>query len=688
VLVGLAFQPALGAEFQSWDDEANILWNHQFRGLDGSHVEWMFTTVHMGPYQPLAWLSLAIDHALWGLGGPDRFPEAPWYHLTSVAIHALAAVAFFFLARRLLARFFGRTEVQVDFAAFLAAAFFAVHPLRVESVAWVTERRDVLCGLFYVLALRGWLAYADARGDRPLGAGRLGSVVAASLGGLALLWSAIDLGDPTALALRSGGVLFLAGGLSLLALAAFAAANAAPRAFAAYLVVLALFLGALLSKGLAFVLPGVALLLDAWPLRRARDTRGVVSAVVEKLPLVVLAVLFARIAIWGQASSPSLIASMADHPLGERVLQAGYGLVFYLRKTLLPVSLSPYYELPDTLRLSEPRFFLSLLAVAAVTIGLFLVRKRAPALLAGWVAYAISIAPVLGFSQTGPQIVADRYSYLACLPFALLAGGAVLGWNLRGPLAAAVPLAVVAVLAGATFAQSRAWRNSTTLWEHAVAIDPDVGMNLLNLGHARVREAERAADKIAQEMHLDEARRLFERGLAVREHPLLHSGLARVFQYRWEIDPKHPPELAQKSLEHARRALEIAKLRNVETPVYHLDLGAALGNAGHPNESLAELEFFVRERPDMYLGHAVFGLALLQNQRYAEAVRELERAVELEPGAVNAWGNLGIACERQGEKGNAIGAYQRVLALSPGHPAAKQRLFMLQSRVTVDVVPK
>src|SRR5580765_7586050 len=129
VLVFAAFAPALSGEFLQWDDEDNIALNHDFRGLDAAHLEWMFTTDRMGPYQPLAWVSLGIDHALYGLGGPEVYPEALDYHRTSVAIHALAAVAFFFLAKRLL---------RAPFAAFVAAAFFAIHPLRVESVAWVT----------------------------------------------------------------------------------------------------------------------------------------------------------------------------------------------------------------------------------------------------------------------------------------------------------------------------------------------------------------------------------------------------------------------------------------------------------------------------------------------------------------------------------------------------------------------
>ena len=469
---------------------------------------------------------------------------------------------------------------------------------------------------------------------------------------------------------------------------AFTVANGSRRAFGAYAAVIALFLCALLSKGTVLVLPAVLLVVDLWPLRRVRDARTLVAAAIEKGPLLALSVVFARVAVWGQQWIPGLMASWTEHTLGERVLQAFFGLVFYVRKTILPDGLAPIYELPDALRLADPRYYLSIAAVAAGTAILFFWRRRAPALLAAGAAYAIAVAPVLGFSQAGPQIAADRYTYLACLPFALLAGAAVVRWRGHAAKAAAVAvLAVLAVLTGLTFAQTRVWRSSAALWEHAIALDPDAVLNNLNLGHVRARQAERTADRSAQAALLDESQRLFEHGLRIREDPLLLAGIALVHQHRWELDPKNRSAEAELSLEFARRALEVAKQRNLETPDYHLNLGSALGNAQHPNDALAEFQTYVRERPSSYLGHYLLGFALLQASRFSESVRELGQAVDLEPGSVNGWGNLGIAQEKLGEKDLAIQAYQRVLALAPGHPTAKQHLFLLQSRMSVDVVP-
>src|SRR5262249_12811168 len=152
---------------------------------------------------------------------PKVFPEAPSYHRTSVAIHALAAVAFFFLSRRLLARAFARPPPErarpgLGFAAFVAAAFFALHPLRVESVAWVTERRDGLCGLFYVLAGWAWLAHADRVREARSSLPKLAAIAASSIAAALLAERALDLSNPKVLALAPNGGALLAGSALLL----------------------------------------------------------------------------------------------------------------------------------------------------------------------------------------------------------------------------------------------------------------------------------------------------------------------------------------------------------------------------------------------------------------------------------------------------------------------------------------
>ena len=162
----VAFLPVLGNDFiPNWDDALNFLYNPSYRGLGPTQLRWMFTTFHAGHYIPLTWLSLGLDYLLWGL-------RPAGYHLTSLLLHAATALAFYFLALRLLRLALPPTTTPAALrcGAALAALLFAVHPLRVESVAWATERRDVLSGLFYVLTLLCYLkavARAPAAPPRP-----------------------------------------------------------------------------------------------------------------------------------------------------------------------------------------------------------------------------------------------------------------------------------------------------------------------------------------------------------------------------------------------------------------------------------------------------------------------------------------------------------------------------------------
>src|SRR5207302_9667887 len=168
VLVALvtftAFWPALQNQFVDWDDSKNFLDNLHYRGLAGTHLRWMWTTFHMGHYAPLTWMTLGLDHVLWGMNPLG-------YHLTNLLLHAANAAVFFFVVRRILTLALPSPSERghaLAVSAGFAALVFAIHPLRVESVAWVTERRDVLSGLFYLSAILMYLRACE-RGARGRG---------------------------------------------------------------------------------------------------------------------------------------------------------------------------------------------------------------------------------------------------------------------------------------------------------------------------------------------------------------------------------------------------------------------------------------------------------------------------------------------------------------------------------------
>ena len=278
----------------------------------------MLTTGLMGHWMPLTWLSLALDWCIWGMN--------PFgYHLTSVLLHGLAAALFYLVARRLSRRRLpGRGEWALTIGAALAALLFALHPLRVESVAWITERRDVLAGVFFLAAILAYL-------------GR---------------WTPD--GAPH------------------------------PHERLRYLASLALFAGALASKSMTVTLPAVLLVLDVYPLRRLGAGAGgwlggaARRVWLEKVPFVLLGTVAAAVAIW-IGSAVGNLAPMGRIGILERLAISAYSLVFYLWKTVVPLGLSPMYELPNPIEPWHWTFVGSALAIAVITTAALGLARRWPA---------------------------------------------------------------------------------------------------------------------------------------------------------------------------------------------------------------------------------------------------------------------------------------------------------------------
>jgi tetratricopeptide (TPR) repeat protein len=403
-----AFWPALSQGFVELDDDRNFQHNPNYHALGSENLEWMFTQSWYGHYQPLSWVTLALDYKLYG----DRWPDAgAGYHRTNMIFHALGAVVLFLLIRALLRPFFEDVaEARLTVIAGLAALLHAAHPLRVESVAWATERRDVQSGLFLLLAVYAYVRYV--RGGRDWG------------------W--------------------------------------------AWLVVsLATFVVSLLSKAWGITLPVVLLVLDAWPLRRREGGSSWTRLALEKLWYVGPALYVAWKAAGAQGEAAARM-SLAEHDVIQRCAQAGYGLVSYVVKTIWPTDLAALYWLEYPFDPFRPVYLATAGLVLVITATLVALRKRRPELLTAWVVYAIVASPVLGFLQSGFQKTADRYTYLACIPFAVLAGAGLARLSRRGPFAAVAggAGALVLLLSVLTWNQTLVWRDSETLYRRVVAVEP------------------------------------------------------------------------------------------------------------------------------------------------------------------------------------------------------------------------
>jgi len=647
------FSPAVRGGFVSWDDPLTVTDNYAIRGFTAENLHWMATTSHAGHYQPLSWLSLALDYAVYGLSAPD-FPEARGFHLTNVLLHAAGALALFAFAQALYARAGGRLATSgaraIAFAAALAALLHAVHPLRAESVCWVTERRDVLSAPFFLLALLAYLRATPTGPVRDVRAGWLALCAGSALAALALCAASLSLADPQQLALRGPGGAGLALALALCAVSCVAAARgvdpARARGRTLWLCAsLALLLVSLGAKAWGIVLPALLVVLDFWPLARWRagagearpSHRAILASLVEKLPFAVPALVFARLAAWAQMAQQGRLDVLAIHTPGARAVQALYGLAFYPWKTLLPTGLAPLYPVPDDVSLAEPRFALGALATLALTALALALRRRAPALTAMWFAYALTVAPVLGVLQSGPQLVADRYAYLAGIPFSLAAGALWLHaserplWRAAATLAGVAALAVLGALA---WRQCAIWRDSETLWLRAYEKAPDSPLAALNLGLVHAEQAVRTPDATRRIALRDEALRLVGEASARRPG----SGLYRMNEAIVLADragdlkePAHGEDLARAD-RLASEAIAQGEASGLVDPSWYFQHGRMLAAAGRQDDAVERFEHALALRPEwpvprLFLARAELDAALREAvARPEQALARVERA--------------------------------------------------------------
>ena len=448
LVTAVVFAPVLRGGFVDWDDPINFLENPYYRGLGWRQLRWMLTANVMGHWIPVTWLTLGADFAVWGMN--------PFgYHLTNLLLHTASAVVFYLVSRRLLGLATPAASPGVlSLGAAAAALAFAVHPLRVESVAWITERRDLTSGLFFLLSI---LAYLKAH-ERP----------------------------PT---VRAGFRLAALGAAAL----------------------------ALASKSIVMGLPLVLIILDAYPLRRlgprVRDWWSAQAWPVwrEKIPFALLAVGTAAAAYLVQRSTGYL--TPVD-PV-SRIGMVAYNVWFHFWKTVAPLNLGPIYELPARVNPLEPPYLLSAAGALAITAAVWLLRRRWPAGLAIWTFYLVMLAPVTGIVHTGNHLGADRNSYVPCMGFALLVGAlavtVVLAGRrgvLRTPIVA-MALGVVAIWIGSLALTARVhsfvWHDSETLWRYAIEVDPGCAICHHNLATSLGRRGAWA-----------EAQTLLERAIVLR----------------------------------------------------------------------------------------------------------------------------------------------------------------------------
>jgi tetratricopeptide (TPR) repeat protein len=557
--VAVAFGGALGNGFIRLDDLAYVVENDAVRGgLSWAGVRYAFTAGTAANWHPLTWLSHMLDVELFGL-------DAGKHHATSVALHAANALLLFGLALR----WIGRT-----WPAFFVAALFALHPLRVESVAWAAERKDVLCSAFFFLALHAWTGHV--RGE--MRAGRALALLAFALG--------------------------------------------------------------LLAKPMLVTLPFLLLVLDFAPF--ARGALGVRRLVLEKLGFFALSAAACVATVVAQSKWGAVMTAEAL-PLGERVANALVSAVRYFVLWAWPAELALYYPHPERTPTGLALGAALVLAVASAVAW----RKRgsAPWLLTGWLWYLGMLVPVIGIVQVGQQALADRYTYLPMIgpTLALVVVLAALPRSTpaRGALAA-VGVAVLALLVLRTRFQVSTWKDSRTVFAHAIRVTGDNAMARQNLGNTLLLEGD-LDGAIAQ---LTECARISPAFVDVQNN--LGSALCAKGRF-------------QEGIACFERAIAYGQ----DSSRVRTNLGWALLQVGRAADAERETRKATELDPLDPAAREKLGVVLASQRRFDEALTELRRAVELAPNAPEPRRALALTLTFQGADAEAAAEYTRVLERSP-----------------------
>jgi tetratricopeptide (TPR) repeat protein len=661
VVTVVAFRGVCSNDFLLYDDNGYVSSNLRIQqGLTMQSITWAFTSFDVANWHPLTWISHMVDWKLYG--------ENPaGHHMINVCLHAGSAVMLFLLLLYTTG-YLGRSA--------MVAFLFALHPVHVESVAWIAERKEVLCGFFWFATL---LAYA---------------------------WYARK-----------------------------------PN-WIRYLWVACCFACSLMSKPMAVTLPFVLLLLDYWPLRRitfARETRAnwfssIWKLCVEKWLFFIMSAVSSVITFIAQHAGRA-VAPLESYPLWERLCNAAISYCRYARITFWPDPLRAYYYY-DINNIMISVAVLSALALAVVTAVCWHFRKEKPYCLVGWLWFLGTLVPVIGIVQVGDQAMAERYAYLPVtglfIAVVWLAGDAVANSPKIRVATQLLAAAVIVACAVKTDAQVKVWKDTVTLFNHVLEVDPRGGPPYLTLGMAYAKQG-----------NLAKAEEYFESALAY--HPngpltlsysafyLMQTHEQRYLQLAGQrleqalrADPDYPAALTYmaewsslmgrpKDEETYSRKVLAAHPESIEARLYladalqaqgkldeaieenrrvlamepdnyeaHDNLGVIYGKQGQTEEAFKEFRLSLSIKPDQATAHSQMGRIFVQTHQSREAVEEFTQALRFDSAKADAHNDIGVALFQLGDYEKAAEEFSEAVRIDPGNANVRKNLDIALARVKND----
>jgi len=637
LLAGITFvvyEPVLHHQFVNFDDDVYVTGNEQVKaGLTGQSIRRAFEAPSAYFWHPLTILSHMLDCELFDL-------KPAGHHLTNLLLHIANALLLFYVLKDM---------TGAVWKSWLVAALFALHPLHVESVAWVAERKDVLSTLFWILTMIGYVRYVR----RPT-AGRYSATL----------------------------ILFLLGLM------------AKPMLITLPFVLLLLDwwpLGRNSNGSTGFDRLTTGLLTTGFKNQKLKS-RSYTNLILEKVPFFVLSAIFSVVAFWAQHGEKEL---MLRWPVRIRIANAFISYAVYIEKMFWPAGLAAFYPHPGD-KLSMWGAAIALIFLAGVSIlAIYLSRRKY--LLVGWLWYLGTLVPVIGFVQVGVFAMADRFTYISLTGlFIIIVWGTdelLAGWRWRKITLGVSAPAVLLALSICTGFQLRYWQNSITLFEHLLKVTSNNYLAYSNLGVA-----------YSQLGRYQQAVENFEQAIRIKpDVPKIHRNLGAVYgnlgRYQEEIEAcrkaiKIDPDYVdayidlgaahsslgryQEAIDDYKQAIEI-KPDVVEA---HYNLGIVYDKLGRYQEAIEAFEQAIGIKPDYVKAHDSIGVAYIELGRYNEAVETLKQTVKIKPDYAEAHCNLGVAYSQLGRWQDAVDACKQAIKIKPGYAEAHCNLGFAYSQIS------
>ncbi|MGA3206604.1 MAG: tetratricopeptide repeat protein [Syntrophales bacterium] len=608
----VAFWQVKNNNFVNFDDPRCTTENlHIQSGLNLEFLKWAFTTSHAGYWQPLTWLSFVMDYQLFGL-------KAGGYHIVNLLLHTVNSLLLFLILNRMTHALWKSTFV---------AALFALHPLHVESVAWVAERKDVLSTFFWMLTMGSYVFYVQRR--------ELKSYL------LTLFFFALGLmAKPMLVSLPC--VLLLLDYWPLGRLR-FNHSLDVPKISESKK-----------EKNQARKISALAKGKEVTPAEQSRFLQRLWPIIREKIPFFALSAISSIVTAIGQQKVGAMEA-LEILPIGARIGNALISYIRYIGMTIYPHGLAVFYPHGGT-----PSSWEVFLAAAFILIATLIIIRWAakmPYLAMGWLWYLGTLVPVIGIIQVGMQSMADRYTYIPIIGLFVATAWAVpdiaRNWRYRQYILITGAVIVLLALMFSTWTQVKYWQNSITLFEHAIQVTDNNYLAHNNLGVA-LSDAGKREEAIA---HYREA---------IRIKPSYENAY---FNLGNNLSAQGRTDEAVLCYQEALR------LRPNYAKAYN-NLAALLISKKMFKEAIGQYQEALKTDPTNSGTHYNLGVAWMSIDHFEDAIGQFQEAVRINPRFIEAHNALGIALARSGKTGEAIDHFREALWLKPNYVPARNNLQM------------